>query len=489
MKTLTELLASVPGIRNTSGDAGIGIQAIRFDSREVQPGDCFVAVRGASVDGHKFIDKAIENGATAIVLESAADQTAPNNKAIFVQVENSAKALGYMAAAYYQHPSRSMQVVGITGTNGKTTTSTLLHDLFSALNKQSGLIGTVENRIGRELAPSTHTTPDAVGLQHLLRQMADAGCSHVFMETSSHAIDQERIAGVHFAGAVFTNLTHDHLDYHHSFAEYRDAKKRLFDDLPATAFALTNVDDKNGRFMLQNTVAKIQTYGLKSPADFKAKIIENALSGLHLQLDGEALHARLIGEFNAYNLTAVYATARLLGAEKIETLTAISALRGAEGRFEALPHPGKPDCLGIVDYAHTPDALEQVLETIARLKKRQTKVITVVGCGGDRDKAKRPIMARVAARLSDQLILTSDNPRTEEPADILRDMEAGLEKEDLNKTLIIENREQAIKTACRFADTNAIVLVAGKGHEKYQDIKGVKQPFDDKKMLMRYFSD
>ncbi len=489
MKTLAELLQRVPGIRQINGDTGIGIQGLRFDSRQVQPGDCFAAIRGVAFDGHQFIDKAIEKGAVALLCETLPARQPGQTALTVIQVENSAEALGQLAAAFYDHPSEQMQVVGITGTNGKTTTTTLLHQLYTALGYKTGLLGTVENRIGAAVVPSTHTTPDAVSLQQLLREMADAGCTQVFMETSSHAIHQRRVAGVRFAGAVFTNLTHDHLDYHKTFAEYRDTKKRLFDELPATAFALVNVDDKNGRFMVQNTAARIQTYGLKSPADFKARILENGLTGLHLLLDGEALHARLIGEFNAYNLAAVYGTARLLGADKMETLTALSNLRGAEGRFEAIPHPGKPECLGIVDYAHTPDALEQVLETIAQLKKRSSRVITVVGCGGDRDKTKRPLMAHAAARLSNQLILTSDNPRTETPEAILRDMEAGLDTEDLKKTLTIENREQAIKTACRLAGPGDVILIAGKGHEKYQEIHGVKYPFDDKAVLLRYFQE
>jgi len=479
---LADLLHYVPGIRQTHGDTGIAIRAIRFDSRAVQPGDCFVAVRGVAHDGHQFLDKAIENGATAIVAE-----TAPTNTTITtIQVADSAEALGHLASAFYGNPSRQLQVVGITGTNGKTTTTTLLHQLFSALGYKTGLIGTVENRIGGMVVPSTHTTPDAVAMQRLLREMADAGCTQVFMETSSHAIHQRRIAGVTFAGAVFTNLTHDHLDYHITFAEYRDAKKRLFDTLPETAFALTNADDKNGSFMLQNTRAKNHTYGLKTPAEFKTKIIENGLQGLHLYLDSEQIHARLIGEFNAYNLTAVYATARLLGTEKLDTLAALSNLSGAEGRFEAIQNPAHPGSLGIVDYAHTPDALQQVLETITKLKNRRSKVITVVGCGGDRDKTKRPIMAHAAARLSDHLILTSDNPRTEDPATILREMESGLEPEDLAKTLTIENREQAIKTACQLAGPEDVILVAGKGHEKYQDVMGVKLPFDDKATLLKH---
>ncbi|HRI62268.1 MAG TPA: UDP-N-acetylmuramoyl-L-alanyl-D-glutamate--2,6-diaminopimelate ligase, partial [Saprospiraceae bacterium] len=363
------------------------------------------------------------------------------------------------------------------------------------LGYKCGLIGTVENRVGEEVVPSTHTTPDAVQLHGLLRQMADAGCSYVFMEVSSHAVHQRRIAGATFTGGVFTNLTHDHLDYHKTFAEYRDAKKKFFDDLPKTAFALTNADDKNGAVMLQNTMAAKYTYSLRKPADFKAKIIENSLSGLHLELNGAEFYARMIGEFNAYNLTAAYAVAMIMAKftkpsrfSKLETLTALSDLRGAEGRFDYINHPSKPGCIGIVDYAHTPDALEKVLETIQKLKKKNSRVITVAGAGGDRDKTKRPLMAQVSARLSDQLILTSDNPRTEDPAAILRDMEAGLDAEGLKKTLVIQDREQAIKTAIRLAGPNDVILVAGKGHEKYQDINGVKYPFDDKQVLLKAMS-
>ncbi len=487
MPTLNQLLKDVQ-IVDTYGDLAVEVGSILFDSRQVQPGDVFVAVKGAQADGHAFIDIAIKNGAIAVVANAGSNNSAFRTPhSVFVFVQDSAETLGQMAANYYDRPSEQLQLVGITGTNGKTTTVTLLHQLFSRLGYRCGLIGTVENRIGDSVVPSTHTTPDAVRLQALLREMADAGCSHVFMEVSSHAVHQRRIAGAVFAGAAFTNLTHDHLDYHTTFAEYRDAKKMFFDDLPATAFALTNVDDRNGLFMLQNSTAQKYTYGLKKPADYKAKILENSLNGLYLQLDGEAFHARMIGEFNAYNLTAAYAIARLLQADKLQTLTVLSDLQGAEGRFEYVAHPSKPDCIGIVDYAHTPDALEKVLETIQKLKKKTSKVVTVVGCGGDRDKTKRPVMAHTAARWSDQVILTSDNPRTEEPAQILRDMEVGLDAEDLKKALTIENREQAIKTAVRLIQAGDIVLVAGKGHEKYQDIQGVKYPFDDKAMLWKYF--
>ncbi len=485
---LNALLQNVQ-VTDTRGNTAVEVGSIRFDSRAVQPGDVFVAVRGVQADGHQFIDKAIEKGAKAVVVEVFSELT-DQASVVAVLVKDSSEALGQMAANFYQHPSAELQLVGVTGTNGKTTTVTLLWQLFTRMGYKCGLIGTVENRVGAEVLPSTHTTPDALHLQEWLRRMADAGCTYVFMEVSSHAIHQQRIAGARFAGGVFSNLTHDHLDYHKTFAEYRDAKKKFFDELPKTAFALTNADDRNGAIMLQNTKAVTYTYGLKKPADFKAKIIENSLSGLHLELDGEQVMARMIGEFNAYNLTAAYAVARLLqpGLQKAEILTVLSDLRGAEGRFDYINHPGKAGCTAIVDYAHTPDALEKVLETVLKLKKKNARVITVTGAGGDRDKTKRPLMAQISARFSDQLILTSDNPRTEDPAAILRDMEAGLDAEGLKKTLVIQDREQAIKTAVRLAGLEDVIVVAGKGHEKYQDIKGVKYPFDDKEVLMKAFS-
>lgn len=484
---LIELIQGLQGL-DIQGETRIDIGQIRFDSRMVTPGDVFVAVRGAAADGHQFIPVALEKGAKVIVCEAWTGST----DATIIRVKDSAEILGVLASRYYGNPSEAFTLIGITGTNGKTTTTTLLWQLFTALGYKCGLIGTVENRIGETIIPSTHTTPDAVRLHALFREMADAGCSHVFMEVSSHAVHQRRIAGAKFAGGVFTNLTHDHLDYHGSFANYRDAKKKFFDDLPKGAFALTNVDDKNGMVMLQNTQARKYSYGLKKPADFKSKIIENSLTGLHLELNGMELFVRLIGEFNAYNLTAAYAVGALLseGSRQVGTdqlLTALSNLPGAEGRFEYVVHPVKLGCIGIIDYAHTPDALEKVLETIAKLKKKTSRVITVSGAGGDRDKTKRPVMAQVCAQLSDQLILTSDNPRTEDPAAILKDMEAGLDEKGLQKTLVIQDREQAIKTAVRLAGPGDVILVAGKGHEKYQDIQGVKHPFDDKAMLLKYF--
>ncbi|MCE7926472.1 MAG: UDP-N-acetylmuramoyl-L-alanyl-D-glutamate--2,6-diaminopimelate ligase [Haliscomenobacteraceae bacterium CHB4] len=496
--TLNHLLQNVR-ILDTRGNLTTEVGPIRFDSRQVQPGDVFVAVRGVQVDGHQFIDKAIERGAAALVISDfgfrISDLSNAGSEITVVCVEDSAETLGQMASNYFNDPSHDLQLIGVTGTNGKTTTVTLLWQLFTRLGYKCGLIGTVENRVGEDVVPSTHTTPDAVQLHGLLRQMADAGCTHVFMEVSSHAVHQRRIAGATFVGGVFTNLTHDHLDYHRTFAEYRDAKKKFFDDLPKMAFALTNADDKNGAVMLQNTKAAKYTYGLRTVADFKAKIIDNSLTGLHLELDGAELFARMIGEFNAYNLTAAYAVATLMAKftkpqrfSKLDILTALSDLHGAEGRFDYINHPSQPGCIGIVDYAHTPDALEKVLETIQKLKKKTSRVITVTGAGGDRDKTKRPLMAQLSARMSDQLILTSDNPRTEDPASILRDMEAGLDAEGLKKTLVIQDREQAIKTAVRLAGPNDIILVAGKGHEKYQDVNGVKYPFDDKQVLLKAMS-
>ena len=482
--TLDHLLKNVRTL-DIDGSTAVGIGAIRFDSRQLQPGDVFVAVRGTQADGHAFIENALQAGVAAVVCETY-DLPRPV-KATVVRVGNTAEALGIMAANYYDRPSHALKLVGVTGTNGKTTVVTLLWQLFSKLGYKCGMIGTIEHRIGDELRASTHTTPDPLQLHALMREMVDSGCTHVFMEVSSHAVHQRRIAGLHFAGAVFTNLSHDHLDYHKTFAAYRDAKKMFFDDLPGDAFALSNADDRNGAVMLQNTRAAGHFYGLKTPADFKTRLLENSLDGLYLEIDGTELHARLIGEFNAYNLTATYAAARLLGVEKMEALTMLSDLRGAEGRFDYLKHPAKAACIGIVDYAHTPDALEKVLETIQKLRARNAKVITVTGAGGDRDKTKRPQMAQVSARFSDQVILTSDNPRSEDPAAILRDMESGLDEEGLKKTLVIQDREQAIKTAVRLAGDHDVILIAGKGHEKYQEIKGVRYPFDDKETLKKFF--
>ena len=475
MKRLADILNRIPTL-HTAGDTGISIGRIHFDSRTVEPGDVFVAVRGVQTDGHRFIPNAIQKGASAIVAEDA-----PENRpagVCWIQVSDSAQALGQLAANFYNRPSENLQVVAVTGTNGKTTTATLLFDLVRQLGYQAGLLSTIENRIGDRILPSRLTTPDPVYIQERLAEMVDAGCTYVFMEASSHAIHQKRIAGLHVAGAVFTNITHDHLDYHGTFKNYIDAKKMLFDALPDTSFALVNIDDPRGLVMLQNTAAKRYTYALKKIADYKAKILDYNLSGLHLELDGADFYGRLIGAFNAYNYLAVYASARLLGLDKMEVLTVLSRLTPAPGRFETIIHADRR-VVGIVDYAHTPDALEKVLQSIEKLRKGTERIITVVGCGGDRDKTKRPVMAQVACSGSNQVILTSDNPRSEEPEQILADMQEGVKSKDRHKVLAILSRKEAIRTACALAHDGDIVLVAGKGHEKYQEIKGVRHPFDD----------
>lgn len=467
-------------VDKTIGESKIKINNLVFDSRKVNSGDCFIAVRGTQSDGHDYIDKAVSSGAVAIVCETIPAE--PKEKITYVQVTDTQQALGNMAATFYGNPSQSLKLVGITGTNGKTTTATLLYQLFMALGYKTGLLSTVANRIGQRVYSSKLTTPDALSINQLLTEMVEEGCEYAFMEVSSHAVDQGRIAGLQFTGAVFTNLSHDHLDYHKTFKAYLQAKKKFFDDLPDTAFALVNIDDRNGNVMVQNTRAAIHRYSLRSLTDFKAKIIENSLTGLHLDIDNHDFYGRLIGKFNAYNLLAVYATARLLEIEAFEILTPLSELRSVEGRFDYVQAPeGK--IIGIVDYAHTPDALEKVLSTIEQLRKGLGKVITVVGCGGDRDKAKRPLMAKVACNYSDQIILTSDNPRSEDPDQIIEEMEVGIPPFAVQKTLSITNRKQAIKTAVKLADAKDIILVAGKGHEKYQEIKGVKHPFDDKAVL------
>lgn len=482
---LQELLRDLPGVK-VEGATDKEILNIEFDSRKAGRESLFVAVKGVNADGHDFIEKAIEQGSEVIVAERLMGERNP--KVTWIIVGNSAAALGQLAASFYGHPSQKLKLVGVTGTNGKTTVATLLHRLFSDMGYKTGLLSTIENKIGSTVLGATHTTPDAVALNALLSEMAEAGCDYAFMEVSSHAIWQSRIAGVTFAGAIFTNLTHDHLDYHKTFKAYIEAKKKFFDDLPKSAFALVNVDDKRGNVMVQNTAAKIFRYSLHNLVDFKAKIIENSLKGLHLELDNTEFFSRLIGDFNAYNLLAVYGAAILLGFDKLEVMQALSNLKTAEGRFDYVMDE-KGDRVGIVDYAHTPDALEKVLHTIFELRQNDVKIITVIGCGGDRDRTKRPKMAKVAVDYSDQVILTSDNPRSEEPGAIIREMEEGLPAYGKHKALSIEDRKNAIKTACRLAQKGDIVLIAGKGHEKYQEIKGVKYPFDDKKILREAFMD
>ena len=459
----------------------IDVKNITFDSRKAAPGFVFVAVTGTLSDGHNFISKAVESGVSAVVCERLPESI--DDKVTYVTVRSSAQALGIMASNFYGNPSGQLKLVGVTGTNGKTTTVTLLYQLFSALGYNVGLISTVENRIIDTVIPSTHTTPDPVQLNELLKKMTTAGCTHAFMEVSSHAVDQERIAGLKFAGALFTNITHDHLDYHKTFENYIKAKKKFFDDLSNDAFALVNADDKRGMVMLQNTRAAKHTFGLKKMVDYKARIITNSLDGLELEVGGKNVWFKMIGDFNAYNLAGVYGAAVLLGEDSDEVLLHLSALTGAPGRFERVL-PGSK-ITAIVDYAHTPDALKNVLETISAFRTGNEQVITVVGCGGNRDKTKRPLMASIACKMSDKVVLTSDNPRDEDPMQIIREMQSGVLPTEARKTLVLADREEAIKTACMMARENDIVLVAGKGHETYQEIKGVKYPFDDREVMAR----
>jgi UDP-N-acetylmuramoyl-L-alanyl-D-glutamate--2,6-diaminopimelate ligase len=480
---LQEILYKVR-IRSVLGSTNIAVKDLQIDSRKVTAGSCFIAIKGTAADGHSFINKAIENGATAIVCEIL---PASVNEAItYVEVEDSAAAAGYMSHNFYGEPSAHIKLVGVTGTNGKTTIVTLLWKLFTGLGYKCGLISTVQNQIGSTVIDATHTTPDSISLNALLKQMVDEGCTYVFMECSSHAIHQRRIAGLNFAGALFSNITHDHLDYHKTFDEYIRVKKSWFDSLPATAFAISNADDKRGAVMLQNTVAKKHFYSLKTMADFKGKILDNSLAGLHMIIDETDVFFRLIGEFNAYNLLAVYGAAICLGEKKNEVLQVLSSLQGADGRFDYIVSK-KERIIGIVDYAHTPDALLNVLATIKNLRQGNEHIITVVGCGGDRDKTKRPIMAEVACEHSDRVIFTSDNPRSEDPLAILHDMEVGVKVVARKKYISIADRKEAIKTAISLSKNEDILLIAGKGHEKYQEIKGVKYDFDDKKVLTELF--
>lgn len=478
MKVLKDILYKV-SLVSTVGDMEQKIGDIHFDSRNVRQGDLFVAIPGTQVDGHDFIDKAISLGATSIVCEKLPE--VKTEGVAFIQVVDTSKALGIMAANYYENPSEKLKLVAVTGTNGKTSTVTLLYQLFIEMGYKSGMISTVENRIHDKVVSSSHTTPDSLQLQSLLRKMVEAGCTHCFMEASSHAIIQERIAGLHLAGAVFTNITHDHLDYHGTFDEYIKAKKKLFDDLPKDSFALVNADDKRGMVMLQNCRSTHQTFALRYPADFKAKVLSNTLEGLELDINNKQVWFRMIGEFNAYNLLGVFGTAVLLGEDEDEVLMQLSKVNGAQGRFDQI-HVG--GITAIIDYAHTPDALENVLKTIAGVRTGVEQVITVVGCGGNRDRTKRPLMAKIATQWSDKVVLTSDNPRDEDPVTILKEMEAGVNPVDFKKTMTIVDRREAIKTAGILAQAGDIILIAGKGHETYQEIKSVKLPFDDKAVAM-----
>jgi UDP-N-acetylmuramoyl-L-alanyl-D-glutamate--2,6-diaminopimelate ligase len=483
MQRLRDILTNVQAVQ-ISGDTNPEVTALCIDSRKAKDGAVFIAVRGTTVDGHDYIAKAIEQGCTVIVCEALPVER--RETVTYVQVKDSAVAAGKLAAAFYAYPSSNMKVVGVTGTNGKTTVATLLFQLFKGLGYKCGLISTVRNHIDNEVEISTHTTPDAISVQALLAKMNDAGCEFVFMEVSSHAVHQRRIEGIEFAGGIFTNITHDHLDYHNTFDEYIRVKKKFFDDLPETAFALTNADDKRGMVMLQNTKAEKHAYSLKAPVGVKGKILENNLTGLVMLVDGTEAYFRMIGTFNAYNLLAVYGAAAMLGEDKMQVLSVLSNLHGAPGRFETYMSQ-KDNVLGIIDYAHTPDALLNVLATINQLRTSGQQLITVVGCGGDRDKAKRPVMAQAACEHSDKAILTSDNPRSEEPEVILNEMEAGLSLAQKRKALRITDRKEAIKTACALAQPDDILLIAGKGHETYQEIKGVKHHFDDKEVLLEAF--
>ncbi len=480
MAILKDILYKVP-ITSASGSTDVEINAICFDSRKVKEGSLFIAIKGTQSDGHGFIDKAISLGAVAIVAEKLPEVI--SDKATYVTVKDSAQALGIIASNFYGNPSGKLKLVGVTGTNGKTTVATLLYKLFSSLGYRCGMLSTVVNKIVDKDIVSTHTTPDPIQINELLVAMLDAGCTHCFMEVSSHAVAQGRIAGLHFIGALFTNITHDHLDYHRTFESYIRAKKGFFDGLSSDAFALVNIDDKRGMVMLQNTKAQKKTFALKKMADYKAKIITNSIEGLELEIGERNVWFKLIGDFNAYNLLTVYGAACLMGEDSDTILLRLSALTTAPGRFE-LVLPGSK-FTAIVDYAHTPDALKNVLETIEHFRTGQEQVIAVVGCGGDRDKTKRPLMAAVACKYSNKIIFTSDNPRSEDPLEIIKEMQTGVGPTDAKKTLVMVDREEAIKTACMLAKEKDIIIVAGKGHENYQEIKGVKHPFDDKEVLTR----
>lgn len=481
MKLLSDILYKVP-LEEVIGTTHININHLCFDSRQAQPNSLFIAIVGTQTDGHQYIQKAIDKGATAVLCQTFPKQI--NEKVTYLKVVDTTEALGIVANNFYDYPSTKLALVGITGTNGKTTTATLLFRLFRQFKYNVGLISTIQYHINDQVIPATHTTPDALTLHRLLAEMVEAGCEFCFMEVSSHAVVQNRIAGAIFTGGIFTNMSHDHLDYHGNFKAYIEAKKGFFDQLPNGAFALVNTDDKRGKVMVQNTKANAYAYALKSMAHFKAKILENNLTGLVLDIDQKEVHTLLMGEFNAYNLLAVYGTAYLLGEEKTAILTAISQLTAVEGRFDYVGTP-ENKITGIVDYSHTPDALLKILTTIHDLRSQDKKIITIVGCGGDRDRSKRPVMAKIACDWSDQVILTSDNPRTEDPDAIIREMEVGIPPQWQQKTVSITNRKEAIKTACLLANNGDIILLAGKGHEKYQEINGVRHPFDDKEELRK----
>ncbi|MFA7274268.1 MAG: UDP-N-acetylmuramoyl-L-alanyl-D-glutamate--2,6-diaminopimelate ligase [Crocinitomicaceae bacterium] len=481
MMKLKDIFQTIPTL-NENWDGETVVSKLSFDSREVDEKTLFFAIVGHATDGHKYLQQVIDSGCKNIVVQGDITFSGIN----CIQVKDSASSLAIGAHNFFGKPSEKLTMVGVTGTNGKTTTTTLLHNLFLSMGYQAGLLSTVVNKVGTEEVPSTHTTPNPIALAELLSKMVAKGCSHVFMEVSSHALHQKRTAALNFDVAVFTNITHDHLDYHNTFLEYLNVKKSLFDNLSKEAFALVNIDDKNGQIMLQNTKATKASYALKTNCDFKGKVIENELTGLVLQINGTEVYTQLIGEFNAYNLLAVYGVTQLLEIDSLEVLTAISQLKSVDGRFEFFKSEKNITC--IVDYAHTPDALENVLKTISTFKKEGNRVITLVGCGGDRDRTKRPKMAAIASRMSNQTILTSDNPRTENPLAILEEMEAGIPAENSAKNITLSDRKEAIKLAISLAQTNDILLIAGKGHEKYQEINGVKHPFDDLAIAKELFT-
>lgn len=478
MILLKDILYKVT-LESVTGNPAVPVNAIHFDSRKVSLNDVFVAIRGTQSDGHDYIEKAEAQGAIAIVCEQMPAKFV--NGITYVQTSDTAHALALMASNFYENPSENLKLVGITGTNGKTTIASLLHQLFTKAGFKAGLLSTVKILVGDEVFPATHTTPDSLTINQYLAKMNEAGVEYCFMEVSSHGIHQKRTEGLHFEGGIFTNLSHDHLDYHDTFAEYRDVKKSFFDNLPKTAFALTNGDDRNGQVMLQNTQAKKYTYALKSFADYRAQILENQLTGLLLKVNDQEVWVKLIGSFNAYNVLAIYAAAELLGLTQLEALQYLSELTSVSGRFQYLISSKK--ITAIVDYAHTPDALKNVLETINDIRTKNEELITVVGCGGDRDRTKRPKMGKIAAALSTKVIFTSDNPRSEDPEAIIEEIEKGVEPLDYKKTLSVTSRKQAIKTACQMASENDIILIAGKGHETYQEVKGERTDFDDFKIV------
>lgn len=482
MQALKDILYGV-NIIGVIGDMSSTVNHLTFDSRTATPESIFFAIEGVASNGHDYISQVIAAGCKSIIVSQ---ETKAIDGVNIIQVENTKKALALAASNFYGEPSKELKLIGITGTNGKTTIATLLFNLYMELGFQTGLISTVVNKICEREIPSTHTTPDPISLNALLREMVEDGCSHCFMEVSSHAIHQDRIGGLHFSGGAFTNITHDHLDYHKTFKEYINVKKAFFDHLPKTAFALTNTDDKNGEVMLQNTAAKKRSYSLKSMSDYHAKVLENQFSGLVLNINNKELWTKLIGDFNAYNLLAVFGISQELGEDETEVLTVLSQLESVAGRFQYIR--SNSGITAIVDYAHTPDALENVLKTIENIRTKNETVFTVVGCGGDRDKTKRPEMAKIACDLSDKVILTSDNPRSEEPEAIIEDMMTGVDAVNFKKALSIVDRAQAIKTAISMAEKDDIILVAGKGHETYQEIKGVKHDFDDMKTLLELFN-